>query len=133
MIVIDGSVLSDALLDDGPKGETARAVLSEDPYWAAPAILRVEVLSVIRGRTLGGKIGTDRASDAVSALSGLAVEQLDPQQLVERSWQLRSNLSAYDAAYVAAAEHLGCPLVTSDARIAKAAGTRCEIQVISPC
>jgi predicted nucleic acid-binding protein len=136
VIVVDASVLADALLDDGPMGAAARTALTSDPHWAAPAHLLVEVVSVIRGsvirgKTLGGKLEPTRANEAVAALSELVVDQVDISQLVDRIWQLRGNLTAYDAAYVAAAEALECPLVTGDGRLPKASGPHCEIRVIS--
>lgn len=130
MIVVDASVLTDALVDDGPVGAAARAALAADPHWAAPAHLLVEVVSVIRGKTLGGKLGIARATEAIAALPALVIDQVDTVRLVDRMWQLRGNISAYDAAYVAAAEALGCPLVTGDARLAKADGSRCEINLV---
>jgi predicted nucleic acid-binding protein len=132
MIVIDASVLADALIDDGPVGVSARTALAADPHWAAPAHLLVEVLSVIRGRNLGGKLGTVRAQEAVDALPALVIDQIDVGRLVDRMWQLRGSITAYDAAYVAAAETLACPVVTADSRLAKATGTRCEIRLVSP-
>jgi predicted nucleic acid-binding protein len=132
VIVIDASVLSDALIDDGPVGVGARAALATDPHWAAPAHLLVEVVSVIRGRALGGKLGPVRAQEAVDALPTLVIDQIDVAALVDRMWQLRGSITAYDAAYVAAAEILGCPLVTADGRLVKAKGMRCEIRLVSP-
>ena len=131
MIVIDASALADALIDDGPVGESARGVLIADPHWAAPEHLLVEVMSVIRGKLLGGKLGIARAAEAISMLAGLVVVQVPTSQLVSRIWDLRDNLTAYDAGYVAAAELLACPLVTGDGRLAKASDARCEIKVIS--
>jgi predicted nucleic acid-binding protein len=130
MIVVDASVLADALIDDGPQGEAARATLAADPHWAAPAHLLIEVVSVIRGKALGGKLGIVRAQEAIAALPTLVIDQVDPAHLVDRMWQLRGNTTAYDAAYVAAAEMLACPLVTGDGRLAKANGMRCEIRLI---
>ena len=131
MIVIDASTLADALVDDGPVGDASRGALAADTHWAAPAHLLVEVVSVIRGKALGGKVTPDRAQDAVRTLPSMVIDQVDPARLVERMWQLRANVSAYDAAYVAAAELLACPLVTSDARLAKAPGPRCEIRLVT--
>jgi predicted nucleic acid-binding protein len=128
VIVVDASALADALVDDGPGGETARAALGEDVHWAAPAHLLVEVVSVVRDRLLGGKVSLDRGTEVIGALTDLAIEWVDPATLVRRMWELRANISAYDAAYVAAAEVLGCPLVTGDARLARATGPRCEIR-----
>lgn len=130
MIVVDASALTDALVDDGPVGEAARAHLRADPQWAAPAHLLVEVVSAIRGTTLGGRLATARAEEAIAALPQLVIVQVGAAQLVDRMWELRANLTAYDSAYVAAAETLDCPLVTGDARLAKASGIRCEVRVL---
>jgi predicted nucleic acid-binding protein len=130
VIVVDPSVLVDALIDDGPQGDAARGALTADPHWAAPAHLLIEVMSVIRGRNLGGRLGLVRAQEAVAALPGLVFDQLDAAGLVDRIWQLRANVTAYDAAYLAAAEALGCALVTGDARLAKADGARCEVSLV---
>ncbi|MGH8960916.1 MAG: type II toxin-antitoxin system VapC family toxin [Jatrophihabitantaceae bacterium] len=120
MIVLDASVLADALIDDGPVGERARESISQDLHWAAPAHLVVEVVSVVRGRVLGGKLTVLRAEEAIDALADLEIAQIDVQPLTNRIWQLRENLTAYDAAYVAVAEQLDCRLYTSDARLARA-------------
>jgi predicted nucleic acid-binding protein len=130
VIVVDASVLADALIDDGPQGESARAELTSDSQWAAPAHLLVEVVSVIRGKVLGGKLGLVRAAEAIGALSQLVVIEVGAGQLVDRMWELRGNLTAYDAAYVAAAEMLGCPLITGDARLVKANGVRCVVRLV---
>ncbi|MET8261789.1 type II toxin-antitoxin system VapC family toxin [Micromonospora sp. NPDC005553] len=132
MIVVDASVLADALVDDGPVGDAARAELYADPHWAAPGHLLVEVMSVIRGKALGGKLSPARAQEAVDALPSLVIDEVDVLRLLDRMWQLRSNVTAYDAAYVAAAELLACPLVTGDGRLAKANGIRCEIRLLAP-
>jgi predicted nucleic acid-binding protein len=67
----------------------------------------------------------------VRALRELTVELVDPLTLVDRMWHLRANLTAYDAAYLAAAELLTCPLVTADVRLARVRGARCEIRLVS--
>jgi predicted nucleic acid-binding protein len=130
VIVVDASALAEALIDDGPQGESARAQLRADPQWAAPAHLLVEVVSVIRGKALGGSLGAARAGEAIAALPQLVIVQVNAVHLVDRMWELRGNLTAYDAAYVAAAEALDCPLVTGDGRLAKASGIRCEVRLL---
>lgn len=130
MIVVDASVLADALVDDGDVGQHARAVLSEDTHWVAPAHVLVEVLSVVRGKVLGGKVGVERGDDAVSAMTELAIEVVDPATVVERMWELRDNVTAYDAAYLAVAEALDAPLVTGDARLARVPGAKCTVQLV---
>ena len=131
MIVVAASVLADALVDDGPVGDVARTELSRDPHWAAPGHLLVEVMSVIRGKVLGGKLGLARAQEAVDTLPSLVIDEVGVAVLLDRMWQLRGNVTAYDAAYVATAELMACPLVTSDGRLAKAGGVRCEIRLLA--
>lgn len=131
MIVVDASVLADALVDDGPVGDAARAELAGDPHWAAPGHLLVEAVSVIRGKVLGNKLGLARAQEAIDALPSLVIDEVGIPLLLDRMWQLRGNFTAYDAAYVAAAEVMACPLVTGDGRLAKASGVRCEIRLLT--
>lgn len=130
MLVVDASVVADALLDDGPAGELARDELATDDHWAAPQHIFVEVMSVIRGRLIGHKITSQRAEDAVTASTDMTIETVDPARLVPRMWELRGNATAYDAAYVAAAEMLECPLLTGDLKLARARGVRCEIRPV---
>jgi predicted nucleic acid-binding protein len=129
VIVVDASVLADALLLDGEAGERAAAALAADTDWAAPAHLLVEVLSVLRRYHLHGLLTGQRAGEVVQALRQVEVELVDPVALAERIWELKDNLSAYDAAYVAAAELLDVPLLTGDAKLAAAPGIRCQVIV----
>ncbi|MEU2613880.1 type II toxin-antitoxin system VapC family toxin [Micromonospora sp. NPDC007271] len=131
VIIVDASVLADALVDDGPVGDAARSELTADPHWAAPGHLLVEVMSVIRGKVLGNKLALARAQEAIQSLPALVIDEVATAALLNRMWQLRGNVSAYDAAYAAAAEALACPLVTGDGRLAKASGVRCEIRLIA--
>ena len=130
MIVVAASALALALLDDGPLGDKARAILTDDTAWAAPAHLLTEVMSVIRGHVLGSKLSLDRAGDAIAALAGLNVALSDCQSLLNRIWELRHNLTSYDAAYVTLAEALAAPLVTADARLINSVGITCTIIAI---
>jgi predicted nucleic acid-binding protein len=130
VLVVDASVLADALLDDGTAGDQARNELAADDRWAAPNHIFVEIMSVIRGRLLGQKVTLERADDAVAALDELTIDKIDPAQLVARMWELRGNITAYEAAYVATAELLGCPLLTRDRRLARSQGVRCVTRVV---
>ena len=129
MIIVDASTLANALIDDGPVGQRSRAQLARDAHWAAPEHLVVQTFSVVRGRHLGSKISGQRALDALDALATSAIELLSTTPLLPRMWQLRDNISGCDAAYVAAAETYGCPLVTSDARLARTGNLRCEVRL----
>lgn len=131
MIVIDASVLGLALLDESALGDRARGVLTADDRWVMPEIWTTETLSLIRGRLLGGKITEDHANEAIAAVSALEPVVPLTRVLVERIWTLRHNLTAHDAAYVAAAETYGCTLVTGDVKLAKADGLRCAVAVLN--
>ena len=127
MIVVDASVLTNAVTDDGPYGVRARAELSNDPHWAAPQHLAVEVFSAIRGRWLGRKITDERAEEALAAVASAAVDLIDTAALFPRMCELRANITGYDAAYIAAAEACDCALVTADQRLAGAPGVGCTV------
>ncbi|CAN5859376.1 PIN domain-containing protein [soil metagenome] len=132
MIVVDASVLTNALTDDGPVGARARAELARDAHWAAPEHLVVEVFSAVRGRWLGQKISQKRAQDALSAMSDATIDLVAAAPLLMRMWELRSNVSGYDAAYLAVAETFGCPLVAADAHLARVPGLRCGVRLALP-
>jgi predicted nucleic acid-binding protein len=126
VIVIDASVLATALGDDGDNGDTARERLRGEEL-AAPEIIDLEVASVWR-RTL-----TDerRAGIALADLADLPLRRAPHLPLLPRCWELRHNLTPYDAAYVALAEALEVALVTADRRLSRAAGIRCAVDVLS--
>ncbi len=126
MIVIDASVLATALGDDGNDGDRMRQALVGEQL-AAPEIIDLEVASVWR-RTL-----TDerRAALALSDLEDLPLARAPHLPLIPRCWELRHNLTPYDAAYVALAEALGIALVTADRRLARAPGVACEVRVVA--
>lgn len=132
MIVVDASVLTNAFTDDGPVGTRARAELTRDPHWAGPEHLVVEVFSAVRGRWVGEKISEKRAGDSLTALATATLDLVAAAPMLERMWELRSNVSGYDAAYVAVAETFGCPLVTADARLARVPDLRCEVRLALP-
>jgi len=89
---------------------------------AAPRLLEIEVLQVLRRRVAAGYTTREDADEARQLMRDLNVRYFDHAVLAERIWQLRDNLTAYDAAYVALAELLDAPLLTSDARLAHAPG-----------
>jgi predicted nucleic acid-binding protein len=95
----------------------------------APHLLDVEFLSALRGLVRGKKLGADRAQDARDNFQDLRIIRYSVTGLADRIWALRDNLTAYGACYVALAEALDCPLVTSDAKLAKAPGHRAEVEV----
>ncbi len=131
MIVPDASAFALLFTGDDPRAAAADRALRADPAWLVPEQWHVDVLALIRGLLLGDKIGQARADAAVGALAAATVAVTPTAPLLPRMWQVRTNLSAYDAAYVAAAEAHDATLVTADARIARAGVARCAIRTIT--
>ena len=131
VLVIDASVLAVALLDDGPDGDLVRNRLRGDQL-AAPALIDLEVASVWRGLARGGHLDPRRVGFALDDLRQLPIQRVEHTRLLDRCWELRDNLTIYDAAYVALAEALQAPLLTGDRRLARSTGPRCVIEVVKP-
>jgi predicted nucleic acid-binding protein len=129
VIVVDASVVAPALLDDGRTGERYRARLASDDL-LAPELLDIEVVSVWRRLARAGRLEARRAQQALAHLTALPLVRAPHAPLVDRVWELRDNLSAYDASYVALAEALGVALVTADERLSRAPGLRCPVEVL---
>ena len=129
MIVVDAGVLATALADDNPDGDAARLGLRGHAL-AAPELIDLEVASVWRRMVMAGQLETRRADLAVADLLALPLQRVPHRQLLTRCWELRTNLTPYDAAYVALAELLDVVLVTGDKRLSRSPGLRCRVQVI---
>lgn len=129
MIVVDASVLATALVDDGQNGDLARSRLRHEQL-AAPHLIDLELASVWRGLVRGGRLSPGRAEFAIADLREIPLERVAHTALLNRAWELRENLTIYDAIYVALAETLQCPLVTADRRLAKANRTQCSIELL---
>lgn len=121
MIVVDSSVVISALADKHEAGRVARQRLADADDLAAPQLLDLEVVSVLRRMLAAGQITRRHAELVLVDLGDLDVDRWDHGGLVPRIWALRNALSAYDAAYLALAEEIGCTLLTGDARLAKGA------------
>lgn len=118
-----------ALAIDAPDGDTARARLRGRAL-AAPELIDLEVISAIRRRLRLGLLDARRAELALAALVRLPLRRTSHRPLLVRCWELRDNVSAYDAAYVALAERHNAVLLTADARLAKAPGLRCRLELL---
>jgi predicted nucleic acid-binding protein len=129
VIVVDASVLIPALLDDARDGERVRDRLRAERL-VAPALIDLEVVSMIKRAARQGALVERRAGQALADLTAIPLRRAPHLSLIARIWDLRHNLSVYDAAYVALAEAIGAPLLTADRRIAGAAGIRCEVEVV---
>ncbi|WP_113716623.1 type II toxin-antitoxin system VapC family toxin [Arthrobacter dokdonensis] len=125
-VVCDASVVVAVLLDSGPDGRWATDALTGADL-AAPNLLPFEAANIIRRHELAALITADQAAQAHADLLDLAIEQWPYDLLAPRAWELRKNLTSYDASYVALAELLGHALVTLDRRIGRAPGLRCPV------
>ncbi len=131
MIVVDASILANALGDDEDDGDAARSELRAAGDLAAPDLVDVETVAVLRKRWLARAISDERFDAAVTDLQRWDFERVPTLRLVRRAYELRANVTAYDAMYVALAEALGCELLTADQRLAGATGPRCSIRALS--
>ncbi len=128
MIVVDSAALIDALTAIEGTEKLCAYLAAEELH--APTLLDFEVVSTLRGLTLGGHISVARAGDLLTDFDDLPVRRWPfADGLRRRAFQLRDNVSPYDAAYVALAEALECPLLTRDYRLARSSGHAAHIEV----
>ncbi|HEY6533899.1 MAG TPA: type II toxin-antitoxin system VapC family toxin [Acidimicrobiales bacterium] len=123
--MIDASAAVLGLLNDG----AARAKLRDEAV-VCPHLADSEVVHAIRSQLLRGEVGAADATRAIEVWGRLGIERVAVGGLLGRIWELRDNLSAYDATYVAVAEALEAPLVTADGRLGRAPGPRCTVMVV---
>ena len=128
MIVVDASVLTTALVDDGDDGRRARDRLSGE-HLSAPELIDLEVASVLRRLCAGGQLDPARAAQTLADLDALRLERVPHRPLLSRCWELRQNITVYDAAYVALAEILDATLVTADQHLTSSPGARCTFEL----
>jgi predicted nucleic acid-binding protein len=126
-LVCDASAVVSALLDSAQAGTWAAQRLAGADLWA-PALMPFECSNIVRRHELAGLVSADQAAQAHADLVDLPVNLFPYDVLAARVWQLRANLTSYDAAYVALAETLGLPLVTLDQRIQRAPGITCIVE-----
>ena len=113
MIVVDASVLANVVGDDEAAGQLARARLAAASAVSAPDLVDVETVSVLRRRWLASDLSDERFRFAVDDLLALPITRFPVGPLMVRAFELRANITAYDACDVALAEALDCPLITS--------------------
>lgn len=124
-IIVDASVVLAALTTQGPVGRWAEQQLADNDL-VAPEHVYVEVANVLRRAEVAGQLDTTAASLAFADLQRLPLRTVPFSPIAPRVWALRSNLTAYDAAYVATAEALDVSLATLDMKLVKAPGPTCE-------
>ncbi len=130
MIVVDASVLAPALADDGDDGDRVRERLRGEQL-TAPELVDLEVVSTLRRAARAGRLDDRRSGQALTDLGALPLRRVPHLPLLARIWELRDNLTAYDAAYVALAEALNVSLLTADGPLGRASGVRCEVEVLA--
>ena len=126
-VVCDASALVALLLDSGSDGRWATDELSGADL-AAPSLVAYETANIIRRHERAARISGDQAAQAHTDLLDLPIEHWPYELLAPRAWELRHNLSSYDASYVALAELTSATLVTLDRRIGDAPGLRCSVR-----
>jgi predicted nucleic acid-binding protein len=129
MLVVDASCLFEVVADTPRSGQIA-ARLAADADQAAPQVIDVEVLGVIRAQHLRGRLDGTAAGQAVADLRDWPGERFGHRHLLDRVWQLRDSVRGWDAFYVALAEAFDATLLTLDARLARAHGPTCRIEVV---
>lgn len=125
-LVLDSSAIVALLVDGGPIGDWVAATAA-DSFLAAPALAKFESANVLRRQQLSGRLEPVEATLAHRDLVSLPVQLWPYAAFADRAWELRETLTAYDASYVALAEHLGADLVTLDRRLGRANGPTCTI------
>ena len=123
-------MLANLVADDGPYGADARRAVTEAGGASIPDLADVEAVAVLRKRWIARAITADRFADAIHDLAELPFRRYPASPVLQRVYELRATVTAYDAVYVALAEELDCDLVTLDSRIARAPGPRCKIRVL---
>ncbi len=130
LAVVDASVLAAFYAVQDPRRPQVTARLSAGQALFAPAHLDVEVTSALRGMARGNQRLHDAVPRALRHLASFPIRRMPLAPLLERMWQLRENVTPYDAAYIALAEELDAAVITCDAKLAAACGIGCAIDLI---
>jgi predicted nucleic acid-binding protein len=132
MPVLDASVVVDALVVAGRPGDLGRAELRRLSELQVPAIFTAEVTSALRGLVHRTALDPIRAATALTEILSMKTLSYPFEPFARRVWELRDNMTVYDAWYVALAERLETELVTADKRLADARGPRCPVRYLDP-
>ena len=130
MIVVDASAMLEALLRTPAAKAVEKFLFAPRQTLHSPHLLDIEVAQVIRRYSANGEIDSERGRAALADLADLPLHRYPHDFLLPRIWDLRNNLTAYDAAYVALAEALDAPLLTRDRRLAAAAGHHARVELV---
>ena len=130
MIVLDASAAVDWLVQTAAASHIESLIFSRNQSLHAPELLDLEVVQVLRRLVREGRLSASRAEQAIQDLLDMRITRYPHLVLLPRIWQLRHNLSAYDAAYIVLAEKLGATLLTRDARLASTPGHAATVKVV---
>ncbi len=130
MIVVDASAVVEVLLRTAGAEAIEQRIFADGETLHAPHLIDVEIVQVLRRYSAAGLLSRGRGHEALHDLADLALARYPHDILLERAWELRRNLTAYDAVYVALAEALDAPLLTRDRRIAAAPGHRARVELV---
>ena len=130
MIVVDASALLEVLLNTPAASRVAGRLFAANETLHAPHLLDLEIAQVLRRYALAGELSPSRGRQALLDLGDFHVVRYPHDLLLPRIWELRHNITAYDAAYIALAEGLAAPLLTRDAALASASGHRAQIELV---
>ena len=130
MVVLDASAAVEWLMRTPTGSRVVHRIVGRDEVVHVPQLFKLEVAQVLRRHLMVGLTDPARAQDAIRDLIDMRVVNYAHQPFLWRVWELRHNLTAYDAAYVALAEELDAPLITCDARIASASGHHARVELI---
>jgi predicted nucleic acid-binding protein len=129
VIVLDASAAIDWLLQTTAGQLIEKRIYSRNESLAAPHLLDLEVTQVLRRLVRSAEVSTKRAEEAIHDLLELRIARYPHHLFLQRIWQLRNNLSAYDAVYVGLAESLRATLITRDLRLGSASGHAAVVEV----
>jgi predicted nucleic acid-binding protein len=130
-LVIDASAAVDFLLSRGDEADWVGAIIAGSDALVAPHLIDFEVASAVRRLTLGGTIAARRGAQALDDFPRMRMLRFAGRQLLRRMWDLRGHVDAFDAAYIALAERLRLPLITTDPRLARSSGHRADVVAFS--
>jgi predicted nucleic acid-binding protein len=131
MLIVDASCLYEVVAD-ATEAERVRERLSADTDQAAPHVIDAEVLGIVRRDSMLGRLDATAALQAIEDLRAWPGERFGHRSLVERAWELRRNVRAWDALYVALAEAFDATLITFDQRLGRVEGLACSVEVLAP-